>query len=91
MRGPVLRLVAMTAAAGKPVGICGEVASDPLLAAVLVGLGATSLSMAPAAVPAVGVLLATVSTAQCRAAAEGILAAEDPDEARSLARALLGS
>ena len=41
----------MTAAAGKalgkPVGVCGEAASDPLLALVLVGLGVTSLSMAP--------------------------------------------
>ena len=32
---------------GKPVGICGEAAADPLLAVVLVGLGATSLSMSP--------------------------------------------
>ncbi len=38
------------AAAGKPVGVCGEAAADPLLAAVLVGLGVTSLSMAPAAI-----------------------------------------
>ncbi len=35
------------AALGKPVGICGEAAADPLLAVVLVGLGATSLSMSP--------------------------------------------
>ena len=45
----VLRLVgevgAAGAARGKPVGICGEAAADPLLAVVLVGLGATSLSM----------------------------------------------
>ncbi len=34
---------------GKPVGICGEAAADPLLAVVLVGLGATTLSMAPTA------------------------------------------
>ena len=50
----VLRLVAMTAEAGKragkPVGVCGEAAADPLLAVVLVGMGITSLSMAPAAV-----------------------------------------
>lgn len=34
---------------GKPVGICGEAAADPLLAVVLVGLGATDLSMTAAA------------------------------------------
>ena len=50
----VLALVAITgragAAAGKPVGVCGEAAADPLLACVLVGLGVTSLSAAAAAV-----------------------------------------
>ena len=49
----VLKLIAMTAAAGaelgKPVGVCGEAAGDPKLAAELVRLGVTSLSMAPAA------------------------------------------
>jgi phosphotransferase system enzyme I (PtsI) len=49
----VLRLVGEVGKAGaalnKPVGICGEAAADPLLAVVLVGLGATSLSMSPAA------------------------------------------
>ena len=50
----VLTLVAMAAkagvAAGKPVGVCGEAAADPLLACVLTGLGVTSLSAAAAAV-----------------------------------------
>ena len=49
----VLRLVRALGDAGatasKPVGICGEAAADPLLAVVLVGLGATTLSMTPAA------------------------------------------
>ena len=46
---------------GKPVGICGEAAADPLLAVVLVGLGATSLSMAPTALADVRAsLLATL-------------------------------
>ena len=51
----VLRLVELVGAAGaltgKPVGVCGEAAADPLLACVLVGLGASSLSMAPGAWP----------------------------------------
>ena len=50
----VLQLIAITAEAGKqagkPVGVCGEAAADPLLACVLVGMGITSLSMASAAV-----------------------------------------
>ena len=54
----VLALIARTADAGrevgKPVGVCGEAAADPLLACVLVGLGITSLSMAASAIGQVG-------------------------------------
>ncbi len=53
----LLELIRMTAeagrAAGQPVGVCGEAASDAALALVLVGLGVTSLSMAPVSLPAV--------------------------------------
>ncbi len=61
----VLRLVKLLgdagADAGKPVGICGEAAADPQLAVVLVGLGATTLSMTPAALADVRAELATVT------------------------------
>ncbi|MEU6251010.1 dihydroxyacetone kinase phosphoryl donor subunit DhaM [Glycomyces sp. NPDC047010] len=89
----VLQLVARAAeagrAAGKPVGVCGEAAADPLLAAVLTGLGATSLSMAPRALPAVAELLAGVSEAQCRQAALAATAAVNAAEARASAREAL--
>ena len=88
-----LALVAMTALAGqragKPVGVCGEAAADPLLACVLVGLGVTSLSAAAAAVPAVGARLATATLEQCRAAASAAVAAADPAAAREAALAAL--
>jgi phosphotransferase system enzyme I (PtsI) len=90
----VLRLVSMTAEAGqrlgKPVGVCGEAAADPLLATVLVGMGVTSLSMAAAAVKPVGAQLALASLADCRAAAEAALAAPDPHSARAAVRDVLG-
>ncbi|WP_350275418.1 putative PEP-binding protein [Kribbella sp. HUAS MG21] len=88
-----LALVAQVAragtAAGKPVGVCGEAAADPLLACVLVGLGITSLSAATAALPAVGARLATVSLDLCRTAAAVALAADDPGAAREAARTAL--
>ncbi|NYJ01684.1 phosphotransferase system enzyme I (PtsI) [Nocardioides thalensis] len=87
----VLHLVAMTARAGaeagKPVGVCGEAAADPLLAAVLVGLGVTSLSMAAAAVRPVGAALGAVTVTQCEEMAAAALAATDPVGARAAARA----
>ncbi|MBV8929412.1 MAG: phosphoenolpyruvate--protein phosphotransferase [Mycobacteriaceae bacterium] len=86
----VLSLVATTARAGlkagKPVGVCGEAAADPLLACVLVGLGVTSLSCAAAAVPGVGAKLATVTIEQCRDAAAAVLTTATPDAARAAAR-----
>lgn len=39
--------------AGIPVGICGELAGDPLATRLLVGLGVDSLSMNPASIPVV--------------------------------------
>jgi phosphotransferase system enzyme I (PtsI) len=89
----VLDLVARTAeagrAVGKPVGVCGEAAADPLLGCVLVGLGITSLSAAAAAVPAVGARLGTATAADCEAAARAVLATDDPASARDAARAVL--
>jgi phosphotransferase system enzyme I (PtsI) len=63
----LLRRVAVAARrAGRPVSVCGEMAGDPLLVAVLVGLGFRSFSMAPAAIPIVKRTLALV---ECGAAA----------------------
>ncbi|QYJ05654.1 phosphoenolpyruvate--protein phosphotransferase [Nocardioides panacisoli] len=89
----VLHLVSLAAAAGraadKPVGVCGEAAADPQLAAVLVGLGVTSLSMAAAAVRSVGARLGDLTLAQCEAAAAAALAAPDPASARTAATTAL--
>ena len=89
----VLALVAIAAEAGKqagkPVGVCGEAAADPLLATALVGMGITSLSMAVAAVKPVGAQLAEVSMDVCEAAAEAALAARDPAAARAAVREVL--
>jgi phosphotransferase system enzyme I (PtsI) len=89
----VLQLVAITAEAGrqagKPVGVCGEAAADPLLACALVGMGVTSLSMAAAAARPVGARLASVTHEQCEEAAEAALAAADPAAARAAVLALL--
>jgi phosphotransferase system enzyme I (PtsI) len=75
--------------AGKPVGVCGEAAADPLLGCVLAGLGATSLSAASTAAPAVGARLAAHSLSACEKAAEAALAAADPPGAREAAAAAL--
>ncbi|RIJ76952.1 phosphoenolpyruvate--protein phosphotransferase [Nakamurella silvestris] len=82
----VLELVARVAAAGvsagKPVGVCGESAGDPLMGLVLAGMGITSLSMAPGAVATTRYVLSRHSFAQCQVIAEAVLAVETADQAR---------
>ncbi len=91
----VLQLIAITAEAGKqagkPVGVCGEAAADPLLAGVLVGMGITSLSMASAAVRPVGARIAAATMDTLEDAAEAALSANDPASAREAVRRVLGA
>jgi phosphotransferase system enzyme I (PtsI) len=62
--------------------VCGEAAADPALAAVLVGLGVRSLSMAPSAVADVRALLADTDLATCRKAADVMQEAASAADAR---------
>lgn len=90
----VLKLIEMAAQAGqragKPVGVCGEAAADPLLACVLVGLGITSLSAAAPALAAVGVKLGEATDEQMRRAAQAAVAASSAEAAHEAAAAELG-
>jgi phosphoenolpyruvate-protein phosphotransferase/dihydroxyacetone kinase phosphotransfer subunit len=91
----VLTLIANVGAAGRatgtPVGVCGEAAADPLLSTVLVGAGATSLSMSPRALAGVADRLARASFDLCREAAQAATGAANPRDARAAAQALLAS
>ncbi|WP_223148440.1 phosphoenolpyruvate--protein phosphotransferase, partial [Actinotalea sp. JY-7885] len=89
----VLDLVASVATAGveagKPVGVCGESASDPAMALALVGMGVTSLSMSPAAVPGVRFALSRHDLERCREVAAAARAARTAVDARAAALALV--
>jgi multiphosphoryl transfer protein len=89
----VLQLVRETVegagASGRWVGVCGELAGDPPAAVLLAGLGVRELSMSPRLVPEVKAALRSVTFAEASEAAERALEAEDADEARRLAAALL--
>ena len=86
-------IVAAGAAAGVPVSVCGEMASEPLNAVVLVGLGVHELSMSAGAIPRVKAVLRGVTAEEARrlvAAAMGLstAAAIEAMLRRELARAL---
>ena len=86
----VLRLIGEVGsagrAAGKPVGVCGEAAADPMLAAVLTGLGVATLSMAPTALADVRASLRRFTSEQTQRLAGLALAADSADSARSAVR-----
>jgi phosphotransferase system enzyme I (PtsI) len=76
-------IVAGTRAGSTPVGVCGESASDPMFALVLVGLGVSSLSMSPASAPMVRASLQAHTIMECRRLAKLALDRPDPLGARS--------
>jgi phosphotransferase system enzyme I (PtsI) len=80
----VLRLLRMIASAGRRTGkdlsVCGEMAADPLMVALLVGLGFRAFSMTPAAIPVVKRGLRAVDSRQAvRLAREALVAAAAED------------
>ena len=80
----VLRLIALAIEAGqrhkRPVCVCGEMASDPLTALLLVGMGVDELSMAPASIPVVKDAIRKTTLEQARALAGQALAARSSTE-----------
>ena len=83
----VLQLIDRTCraadAAGIHVAVCGEAASDPAVAAVLLGLGVTELSVAAGRIDRVRWLVDQVEPVRIRAAAQVALDLPDADAVRS--------
>jgi phosphoenolpyruvate-protein phosphotransferase (PTS system enzyme I) len=73
----VLRLIRMTIenahARGIPVGMCGELAGDPLATVVLLGLGLDSFSMGPIGIPLVKRILRSVGSMEAEAFVRSLL------------------
>lgn len=72
--------------AGIPAIVCGEMASTPAYAVLLIGLGATDLSMTPTALPRVRLALAGIDSRDARAIAEECLNCETADDVENIVR-----
>ena len=73
----VLRLIRLVCRAAKrhrvPVSLCGEMASDPALVGLLIGLGLTEFSMTPAAIPVVKQVVQDLRASDVRRMASHVL------------------
>ena len=76
--GFVGRAIAEAKRSGRPVGYCGEQASDPLMALALMGLGLRSLSLTASAVAPIKAMIRSVEIAPL---AEWLRARIEADEA----------
>lgn len=69
---------------GRSVSLCGEIASDPQLAPLLIGLGVDELSCSPPMLPAVRTAVRSTSAEAARELAHAALQCDTPDEVRAL-------
>jgi phosphoenolpyruvate-protein phosphotransferase (PTS system enzyme I) len=80
----VLRLIKLTVdaahAQGIWAGVCGQIAGDPVLAPLLIGLGIDELSCAPGVIDEVKYMIRRLKLDEAKKLAEFALASESPTE-----------
>ncbi|MDR0993092.1 MAG: phosphoenolpyruvate--protein phosphotransferase [Verrucomicrobiota bacterium] len=90
----VLKLIRQTVDAGRRqgiwTGVCGEMAGNPILTPLLLGLGVQELSAVPMAVPLVKNVIRQMNLSEARALAEEALTLATGDEIMARCRRLVG-
>ena len=91
----VLKLIKHTIDAGHArgiwVGICGQMASDPIVTPLLLGLGIDELSMAPSSVPVVKDIVRSIVWEEARVLADDALAAGSATEVLGRCRKMIAA
>ncbi len=75
-------------AAGKSVSLCGEMASDPMCAMILLGLGITDFSLSAPSIPLIKKLLRSIALRDAEELAAAILTMESAREIRKRIQSL---
>jgi phosphoenolpyruvate-protein kinase (PTS system EI component) len=76
---------------GKWVGVCGELAGEPIALPILLGLDLDEFSMNPPAIPLAKEILRTLTLAEARVIAEQALAQDSPEAVQEIVRKLVPS
>ena len=89
----VLRLIKLTIESARSnniwVGMCGEMASDPNAAAILMAMGINELSMSAPSIPRVKEKLRSISSAQAKAALDTVMTMEDGEQIKEYLKTAL--
>jgi phosphotransferase system enzyme I (PtsI) len=80
----IARVVEAARAARKPLSVCGEMAADPALFLLLLGLGIREFSMGPRTVPAIKEIARGASTVEAARIAKAALSLSTADEVAAL-------
>lgn len=90
----VLRMIGQVTDAAlrlrRPVSLCGEIAGDPLVVPLLVGMGLRSFSMSAQSVPRVKQVVRHATLDECRRLARRVMEESDPARIAELLRAFAG-
>ena len=86
----VLRAIDRTSrgayARSTPVAVCGGLASDPIGAPLLIGLGVTKLSVTPAAAPRIKAVVRMLDSRACQSAAQAALDLDSAEAVRAMVK-----
>lgn len=80
----VSRVTDAARAAGKPLAVCGEMAADPILFVVMIGLGIREFSMGPRSVPLAKEVARSLSVGVASQIARAALSLPTPEEVAAL-------
>ena len=78
------RIIDKTHSHGKWVGLCGEVAADPLMTPILVGLGIDELSLVPKGIPMIKASIRQLNRRSCIDYCNDMLQVKTSEEAQQI-------
>ena len=87
----VRNVITAAHAQGKWVGLCGELAGDPLAIPILLGLGLDEFSMNPPAIPLAKQIIRALTLAEAREVAQHALELDNPQTIRAWVKERLGT
>lgn len=87
----VKKVIEAAEKSGKPLIVCGEMAGSPVYVPILIGLGATELSMNVNSIPRVRRIIENIAVEEASEIAKKVIVCKTADEAEQTARANLNS